>query len=307
MAKLENEFSWSASRSQLFSDCLRAYYYQYYGSWGGWERDASPATRKLYILKNLKTLPMWAGTIAHETIAEALNRYAQKESPVKTGELQARARQKLRKGWVEAVNREWEAYPKRTNLHELYYGNGRTLPRELTDRMRDRVYDAVAAFAECATLKAILAAPYMSWRPVDQLDSFVFNDLKVWCAIDFAYTDSAGNLRIIDWKTGSERREALQLQLACYALYANQKWGTPIESTHLFGVFLNESARVSEYTASPEALVEAQDAILTSAADMRAKLADVAANTASEDRFPCCENERVCRYCNYREVCPAIE
>ncbi len=85
MRKLENELSWSVSRDQLFKQCHRAYYYNYYGSWGGWERDASEETRKLYILKNIRTLAMWAGTIVHEVIAEALNRYARKNSPIQAG------------------------------------------------------------------------------------------------------------------------------------------------------------------------------------------------------------------------------
>lgn len=308
MAKLENELTWSVSRDQLFRECQRAYYYQYYGSWGGWEIDAPEQTRKLYVLKNMKTLVLWAGNIVHETIAEALNRYAHKNSPVKSAELQARARQKLRAGWTQSVTREWLETPKKTNIHELYYGNGKSLPAEQTDRVKDRVYGALAAFADSDTLREILTIPYMSWKPVDKLDSFSLNGLKVWCAIDFAYVDPAGDLRILDWKTGAENREALQTQLGCYALYAAEKWFSPLEAVKLFGVFLNENARTSEYRASPEVIVNVQERILAGAAAMRVQLADVRANRPlEEDAFPVCDNERVCRYCNYREVCPRIE
>jgi hypothetical protein len=130
--------------------------------------------------------------------------------------------------------------------------------------------------------------------------------LKVWCAVDFAYIDPAGTLRIIDWKTGAERGEALQTQLACYAFYAHQKWFSLLENIRLYGVFLAEGARVSEYRVSPEMLVEAQDRIVTGAAAMRARLDDVATNSAREENFPCCENERTCRRCNFHEVCPFI-
>ena len=307
MARLENELTWSVSRDQLFGDCQRAYYYQYYGSWGGWEDGAPAHVRQLYILKNIKTLPMWAGTIVHQTIAEALNRFAQKSAPIQAGELQARAQQKMRAGWVESVNRDWQRTPKKTNLHELYYGNGKNLPREQTDRIRDRVNGGLAAFAGSDVLREILATPYVAWKPVDQLDSFLLNSLKVWCAIDFAYTDPAGGLRILDWKTGAEDKDALQTQLACYALYAADKWFARVENVRLLGVFLGDNARVSEYQVTPEIIVEAQDRILVSAAAMRAKLVDVRTNTAREEDFPVCANERICRYCNYREVCPFIQ
>ena len=50
----ENEFSWSVSRDSTFRKCHRMYYYQYYGSWGGWESDADDITRTVYILKHLQ-------------------------------------------------------------------------------------------------------------------------------------------------------------------------------------------------------------------------------------------------------------
>lgn len=303
---LNNELSWSVSRAALFETCRRAYYYCYYGAWGGWEQGAPERTRLLYILKNIKTLPMWTGQVVHETIGEALERYARTGQPITAGELQTRARNRLRSGWLEAVQGEWRNQPKKTNLHELYYGNGKSLPREVTDAARQRVYECLDAFAASPVLREILAAPYLSWKPVDTIGSFDLDGLKVWCAIDFAYTDTAGMTRLIDWKTGAEDRESLTTQLACYALYAVSEWGADLTRLRLHGVFLREGARVSEYPVQPELLVNAKDAILTSAAAMREVLDDPAANAASEERFPCCEDPGVCRRCNFRQACPFI-
>ena len=306
MAKFRNELTWSVSRDQLFAECRRAYYYQYYGSWGGWEDDAPEHVRKLYILKNIKTLAMWSGTIVHETIAEALNRYGRSEVVPRAAELQARARQKLRNGWKDAVAKAWSRAPKKTNLHELYYGNGKSLPQEQTAAAKERVYTALTAFADSTVLKEILAVPYMNWRPIDSLDSFSLDGLKVWCAIDFAYVDPEGKLRILDWKTGGERAEALRTQLACYALYAADKWFYPIENLRLYGVFLSDGARTSEYAISPEVIIEAKDRALTGAAEMRAVLMDVESNAAREDDFPGCDLAHTCTRCKFREVCPCL-
>ncbi len=306
MGKITNDFSWSASRDKTFRQCERAYYYQYYGAWGGWENDAPERTRKLYVLKNIKTLPMWGGSIVHEVIAEALNRYARGGKGIKVGELQARARQKLRQGWVEAVSREWLTSPKKTNLHGLYYGNGKTLPREKTEHIKEKIYQSLAAFANSAVLQEILSVPYMSWKPVDVLDSFLLHDLKIWCAVDFAYTDAKGILHIVDWKTGAEN-DGLKTQLACYALYAGERWMAPLDSVRLYGIFLNENARVSEYEVSPEDFIDAQDDILSSADDMLAKLDDVNTNRAKEEEsFEICNNGRICYNCNFREICPGF-
>ncbi len=306
MAKqLVNELTWSVSRDALFQTCRRAYYYNYYGSWGGWERQAPERTRLAYILKNLLTLPIWAGGIVHQIIAETLRRHAHKPTPISAGELQARATQKLRAGWVEAVNREWLEAPKKTNLFELYYGNGKNLPAEQTEACKRRVLQCLEAFAHSAILSEILAASYLAWRPIDQLDAFLVDGgLKVWCAIDFAFTDPTGKLRIVDWKTGAEKSEALQTQLACYALYAVDKWHTPLDSIAVAGVFLGDNARVSHYPVNPEIVVAAKDYMLNSAAAMREPLVDVVANQAREEDFPLCDDDRPCRRCNFQQICP---
>jgi RecB family exonuclease len=202
------------------------------------------------------------------------------------------------------VSRAWERYPKKTNLYGLYYGNGKTLPRERTDRVRDRVNACLQAFAESDLLREIQAVPFVDWKPIDQLDTFTVDGLKVWCAIDFAYHDPAGSLRIIDWKTGAEKSEALQTQLACYTLYAQEKWFTPPERIRTAGVFLREDARCAEYPVTPENLIAARDYMLTSAAGMRNRLRDVEANTAGEADFPLTNHENACHSCNFRQACP---
>ncbi len=308
MAEITNEFTWSASRDRLFRECERAYYYNYYGSWGGWKDEADARTRQLYLLKNIQSMEIWAGGIVHAVIKEALNRHAQKQVPVRAGELQARARQMLRGGWLEAVNREWEKRPKRTNLFDLYYGNGKSVPPERSEKIKDRVYGALEAFAGAEILREILAVPYMSWKTVDTLESFVLDDaqgLKVWCAIDFAYVAPSGLLQIVDWKTGGENAEALQVQLGCYALYAGGKWHVPVERMELKAVFLNEGARVGRYEVSPQVIVDTREHILGSAAAMREKLRDPAANLPlDEDNFALAARDFTCRHCNFRAACP---
>lgn len=302
--KLVNELTWSVSRDKLFRTCERAYYYQYYGAWGGWERNAPDQTRKLYILKNIKSLPMWAGEVVHSVIAESLRRYAMKKTSLTAAALQADARRKLRNGWVESVNKDWLTQPKKTNLHELYYGNGKSLPKEDTERVRKKVNDCLANFADSTILKEILAASYLNWKPVDVLDSFLLEDsLKVWCALDFAFIEPTGELKVVDWKTGAERGDELQMQLACYAMYALNKWHTEVDNQKLTAVILPESARESRYAMDEQTLVETRNKILESASEMRAKLTDIEKNIADEANFAKCENDKICAGCKFKEVC----
>jgi len=47
VADLVNEFSWSRTRDNVFQECRRRYYYQYYGAWGGWDVNSDPLVRRL--------------------------------------------------------------------------------------------------------------------------------------------------------------------------------------------------------------------------------------------------------------------
>ena len=68
MAELANDFSWSKSRNGVFDECKRRYFYQYYGSWGGWDATAPAEVRRLYVLKQLASRQMWAGRLVHDAI-----------------------------------------------------------------------------------------------------------------------------------------------------------------------------------------------------------------------------------------------
>ena len=305
MRELVNEFSWSVSRAQLFRQCRRAYYYNYYGAWGGWKADAPERVRKIYILKNLKTLPLWGGAIVHDVVKAALKSYHDEAQEFPTVEqLQTKALQMLRAGWKEAVGRLWESTPKSTNLFELYYGNGKTLPKEQTDRLKNSVFEALENFSHSAVLKEIMALPLDSWLSIDKLTSFQIDGTKVWCALDFAWRDADGNIQIIDWKTGGEHSESLRQQLGCYGLYAMETWKVGAEQIKPSGVFLNDGGRRSHYSVDATLLFNVKDQILQSIQNMRSVLKDKDKNEAEEEDFPFAESPDSCLTCPFREICP---
>lgn len=300
-----NDFSWSASRDSTFQTCKRAYYYQYYESWGGWEKGCSTFKRLIYIMKNIRTMPLWSGSIVHEVLAEALREYAinPKSSVLETAVLLEATRKKLRSGWKEAVSQQWFISPKKVNLDGLFYGNGKTLPTEETEKVATKAYGCIQAFADSAVLKRIKTIPFERWKPVDELESFMVDDLKVWGAIDFAFTDHDGKLCVIDWKTGAENKEAIEIQLACYAYYANYKWGISPENIRVFGCYLANHALAKEYILDADIIISARQKMIDSAEQMKKYLRNSQVNEAVEEDFPLCENDWHCRYCCYRGAC----
>lgn len=312
MNKLENELTWSVTRAQLFQSCQRAYYYNHYGSWEGWLADADEKTRLLYLLKNITSLPKWAGAIVHDTIKDALTLTASTgQKPTKQA-LQDAALSRMRSTWMEYLNKEWIKSPKKTNIFELYYGDGenygelKRLPKEQTDAVKEKIMTCLEFFSFSPIVKQFLELPTKNWKTIDQLDSFKVDDIKVWCALDFAFEDNEGIIHILDWKTGGENKANLRQQLACYALYATQAFNVPLEKIALHGVFLNDGGRCSDYPVQADLLTNVSQQIKASYQAMKAKLTDPDKNLATEDNFQCNPSEFNCRQCNFRRVCPAI-
>ncbi len=68
----KNSFSWSISKSHIFSHCQRKYYLSYYTN--GLKQMSEILRLQALLLKNLKSLKMWIGSMIHELIAEYLHR-----------------------------------------------------------------------------------------------------------------------------------------------------------------------------------------------------------------------------------------
>ena len=70
--QLPNLFTYSNSRARKLDECERAYFWTYYACWGGWEDEAHPELRQLWILKKLANRFNWAGSVVHAVIKDAL-------------------------------------------------------------------------------------------------------------------------------------------------------------------------------------------------------------------------------------------
>lgn len=320
MADLRNEFSWSKSRHEKFSECRRAYFYAYYGSWGGWEAEPGSTVRELYVLKKLSSRWQWAGSVVHDALKDLLRRARATGEFTPLERTLARTHEKARAQW--AISREksyWREASRIVGLVEHEYGDA--VPGEEWKKLYDAVIDgSLRSFYASPTFEAIRATPREHWLTVDELDSFAFEGTKVWVAIDFAYRDADGRVQVLDWKTGKERGVD-HTQVAIYARYARGKWdvapdavvgglvylagsgagaGPKVEGPATAAATLADWIRVS---ADEAAIAQAEADMRTSIAEMKAALADPAGNVAAIEAFPQLESRNACRRCPFRRPC----
>ena len=91
---LTNDFSWSKSRHEKLAECERAYFFQYYRSWGGWEQRAPEEVKTLFGLKKLHSRFTWAGSAVHGAVRDALRSY-RAQRPVDAAALIERVHQDM--------------------------------------------------------------------------------------------------------------------------------------------------------------------------------------------------------------------
>ncbi|HEY6546786.1 MAG TPA: PD-(D/E)XK nuclease family protein [Vicinamibacteria bacterium] len=281
-------FSWSASRHDTFETCRRRYFLSYY---------AAPQDPEIKRLKRLSALPLWAGSVVHETIERFLKTH-DALPPLEAQEAIVRAavHEDMLLAW-----RQSEAGPEGFRLFEHEYEQ----PVDQEDKkiLVTTVMRSLRNFFKSPTLREAFAVGRERWLTVEDLVSFHVGPTEVFLRMDLAYRDPAGQVVIVDWKTGRGEGRFNEIQLAGYALYAAEKgWvSSPTElQTELAYLALPRYVRRK---VDENKLRHARAFIEKSASRMRALLLDPEANLARLEDFPMIDRPRVCRRCNFRRLC----
>jgi PD-(D/E)XK nuclease superfamily protein len=311
VSDIKSEFAWSWSRHEMFYQCPRKIYWQYYGSWGGWEQEAPQDAALSYRLKHIKSVAMLVGGTLHEVVRERLRLRPEAGGPVPAQQIQDEVERRVLKRLRESRNRDWERFgePKHyALLFEDYYGRG--IDEREQETALEFARECAAGFSASVYARRAFAVPKKRLRIIDPADfdemKIAIDGVPVYAAPDLVVEDADGLLHIVDWKTGKTGKADVA-QLAVYGLYAAEKVGAPLERVvaHLVYVRSGESEK---YTNLREGVAEARRRISTYTEDVRSRLTDVENNVAGNiEFFPMTENRMLCRRCKFQEICGRID
>lgn len=299
MAEIANEFSWSKSRDELFRECRRKYYYDKYGSWGGWDSNADERARTLYILKRLKSRHMWMGEIVHWAVEGILSETRSGRTPT-AADVTARITARMRKEFRESRDRLYLKDPKRCcGLYEHEYEV--PLDNDAWFSLHEKAKACALHLLDSKIFAEIRAIPPERWLTLEGLLDMGFENDRIFLKMDFASRDDGGIL-IVDWKTGGRDDVDSNVQLGCYGLYAVHEWSALPEQVTT--VEYNLSGRSETRKRLIPANIDwIKHYIRSSVASMKSLLVDRAGNTAREDDFPFADNELTCKWCSFRRYC----
>ena len=281
-------FSWSISRHDCFATCRRRYFYSYY---------AAPEDPEIQRLKRLSALPLWTGSVVHETIERVLRSFDRMPSDVEQEALVREAvHSRMLSDW-----RESEAGSQRFRLFEHEY----VVPVDPEDKKIavGTVMRSMRNFFKSETLRQVFAAGRERVLSLEDLVSFKVGETSVFLRMDLAYRSDDGRVVIVDWKTGRSEGRFNEIQLAGYALCAVEHgWVKEPEElvTELAYLAVPRYVRRSVDRAK---IAHARSFIAKSAGSMKSLLLDPLLNLGRLEDFAMIDKPRVCRRCNYRRLC----
>jgi hypothetical protein len=297
------EFSWSVSRHDAFMTCKRRYFYSYY------EAQVDPEVKRL---KKLSALPLWAGSVVHETIEQVLKTHDALPSPDQQEAIVRGAVHGDMLGqWRESEAGSPGEGPAgdgvlRFRLFEHEY----LLPVDADDKklVVGIVMRSLRNFFRSDTLREAFAVGRAQWLTVEDLVSFMVEGVEVRLRMDLAYRRPDGQVLIVDWKTGRAEGRFNEVQLAGYALYAaHAGWVRSAEEIRTELAYL-AVPRYVQRAVDARKLDHARAFIGKSAGNMKALLLDPLANLARLEDFPMIDRPQRCRRCNFRRLCfPRVE
>jgi CRISPR/Cas system-associated exonuclease Cas4 (RecB family) len=298
--EFKNEFSWSVTRDDTFRKCQRMYFFQHYGSWGWWEHNADDRTRMIYTLKQLQSRQIWAGNNVHACIDNTIKEIKERVQKIDTARQIDSTLALMREEFVSSKNKIYLSNPKSCALFEHEYGLDVSNAEWKSNA--DKVVECLKQFFSSDIYQEILQLSENQWLELEQFPYFYLNDVNIYTVLDFAFHRN-DEIIIYDWKTGRENPEKDKFQLACYGLFAIQKWNTKGENINLVDFYLS-SGNQNEFNFEDFEVAKIQDQIMNSTDEMIDMLDDPILNIAREDLFPLTDNVQTCNYCSYSKICP---
>jgi len=300
MTEIQNEFSWSKSRHEIFQTCPRQYYFNYYAYWGGWEKSAPERNRQIYILKNLRNRFMWAGERVHDCIKHTLKNLQRGISILPVDDIISITLDQMRDEFRSSRDKRYYAHPKTCALFEHEYGLN--LSDDQWKGVAEDVEQCLRHFYASELFAMLRDLPQQDWLEIEDFSSFYLDGTKIWAVIDCSFRNVDG-ITIIDWKTGRATTDDVSLQLSCYAMYGREKWGIKPEKIRLveYNLLFNQRA---EFSVTEGEIANTRSYIMGSIADMKSLLVDVENNIPKEEKFfKKVEDDKIRDRCNFRKVC----
>ena len=281
MVELKPKFfefnGWSSSRHKLWSQCNRAYYYQYIATYvtGPQSFDVS----RIYDLRRLDSKIFLQGSLIHNVIKNQIGQH-------KLGrELNIES----------AINQYISGIEKKQEFaRDLFieYRNGELVDTAFFERIKKEGIEQIKTFFR-VIWPNFKELEYCQHE--EKYEKFKIDDIQVFVVPDYVSKTKSGKIVISDWKTGvDDENYEDELQIGTYVLWALDRYSIDPKDVSCELVYL-KTGNMRSYSFESSELDEIKDLIRE---DFKKLNEDY-----SIDAFPPSPSSRTCLSCKFAEIC----
>ena len=291
-----NILGWSHSRYNTFQTCKRKYYYTYYSKWDDPEKRI-----KINTLRSLTSIPLEIGNVAHKIIYDLLKRMQKTAAPIDQERFESYTKAKAKELFSAKIFQE-KYYEE---LDEIDFDN----------RIYAPVMEALTNFLESDRLEWLFSVGIKTkdawYLPSENDEDRDFGEcridgMKAYCKVDCLFP-VGDELHVIDWKTGKFNQYSHASQLKGYAAWASFHFEKTYDQIKPTAVYLLPEYTEHSVTVQESDIEDFATRVRTQTDEMYEMCEDKDDNIPlAKSEFPLTDNQRICDYCNFRELCDRI-
>ena len=299
---------WSFSSERCFRRCQRQYYFREICAW---HNGRDPLRREAFVLKQLKSLEAWRGSVVHTAMERFVVPYWKNRQAINWEYVIANTRALAQRQFAfSSAKRFRERGLSKSQAGDDYCA---LMPHEqdkivTPEQFATTLSEIETALLSLSRMEALLndfehRPTYFTELPI----SVDFHGARINGVIDLMFFRGFGQPTVVDWKCyESATSSDAHLQTALYAwlLCRHPKWNvSEAENVELIEVRLGGEPGFIRHRFDDTKFVELEDRIFQSLEEIRALCSD--ASYASQDLadYSFTENPNSCVFCPFRRLC----
>jgi hypothetical protein len=299
---------WSFSADRTFRRCQRAYFFK---DIAAWHNGRDPIRREAFVLKQLKSLDLWRGSVVHTAIQRHLVPYLENRAAIDWDHIVREAQALAQRQYAFSSARRY----RETGLTKSKAGDDycalafHEQPNGTTDaQVQDVIEGIETALRNLSRMDSLLKViqgrqKYFCELPVP----INYHGANITGQIDLMYFRGYNQPTIIDWKcydsiSGGDAN--LQTALYAWLLCKSPKWSvTDPESVELIEVRLGRDPGVVRHGFNAARFEELEDRIFQSVEEIRALCNEGSYAEQDLADYAFANNPNSCAYCTFRKPC----
>jgi hypothetical protein len=299
---------WSLSSHRTFRRCQRQYFF---GNIAANHKAKDRIRREAYLLKQVKQLSSWRGSIVHQGIHKFLVPYLQENKNINWSSISEKTLDLAKRQFEFSKLLKYKQPGISKSHHEDYcilaeHDRGDDVPAEVVEKIYD---DVTACLNSHAFQKEIIPlfegqkAYYSEHNLVNKYEA-----TQISTVADLIFTRYSGNFVIVDWKYEQDYSFGdHKHQIALYGWILQHRWNIrKPELIELYEVQLREG-QIVQHNFNTSVIEELEDFMFQSIHEIRSLCEDHKYETQNIGDFEFARSGNSCIYCSFVKLCQEVK